>query len=139
MRRFSLPVVFLALALIVAPDAVHAQKKRGDRNRITQEEVAEAGASVGNAYDIVQTLRPQWLSPMHNRVTNSAVAEGTGGGATEVIVYINDVRQPSLEALKTVRSTLTAGLRFLDQNRAIQMRGPGHEMGVIEVTTVDKK
>lgn len=139
MRRFSLPVVFLALALIVVPDAMHAQKKRGDRNRITQEEVAEAGASVGNAYDIVQTLRPQWLTPMHVRVTSSSMADGSSGGAAEVVVYINEVRQPSLEALKTVRASLTTGIRFLDQNRAIQMRGPGHEMGVIEVTTADKK
>jgi hypothetical protein len=30
-------------------------------------------------------------------------------------------------------------LRYLDQNRGVQMYGPGHEFGVIEVTTVDKR
>ena len=30
-------------------------------------------------------------------------------------------------------------IRFLDQNRAVQMHGPGHELGVIEVITIDKR
>lgn len=140
MRRILVRLAVLALAALAVPNFAEAQKKRGDRFRITAEEIAEAGASVGNAWDVVQTLRPQWLAPIHMTATSSAMVGGPGpGGATEVIVYINEVRQPSLEALRTVRASITTSMRFLDQNRAIQMRGPGHERGVIEVTTSEKK
>ncbi len=55
------------------------------------------------------------------------------------MVYVDGNRQQSLEDLKTIRTALITEMRFLDQNRAIQMHGPGHELGVIEVTTVNKK
>ena len=78
------------------------------------------------------------MNPSRGRTATSG-ADGSSGGATEVILYINEIRQQSLEDLKTVRASSVVDMRFLDQNRAIQMRGPGHELGVIEVTTVDKK
>jgi hypothetical protein len=55
------------------------------------------------------------------------------------VLYIDDVRQPSLNELQTVKATSILEMRFLDRNRAIQMRGMGHEAGVIEITTVDKR
>ena len=139
MRRFTIAGVLFAAALLVAPTELSAQqnKQKGDRYRITQEDLVGAPASVGNAYDIVQTLRPLWLSPPRGRM-NSANLEGGGGGATEVVVYINDNRQPSLEELRTVRASMVFSMRYLEQNRAVQMRGPGHEAGVIEVITTDK-
>ena len=73
------------------------------------------------------------------RMASSNLGAETGG-ASQVVVYIDDVRQPDLEsALITVPAAKIVEIRYLDQNRALQMRGPGHEAGVIEVSTTDKR
>jgi hypothetical protein len=64
---------------------------------------------------------------------------GAGGGSASIVVYIDDMRQPDLESLNTVPAARIVELKYLDQNRGVQLRGPGHEAGVIEVTTVDKR
>ncbi len=139
LRRFSLAGLFVAVALLAAPHEAQAQsKQRGDRARLTKDDLAEAPASVNTVYDAIRTMRPMWLSPSRGRTVASGM-DGATGGATDVVVYIDDTRQPSVEDLKTVKAAAVVEMRFLDQNRAIQMRGPGHEMGVIEVTTINKR
>ena len=140
MRRFTWLVLALVMTSVFVPDSVQAQakKQRGDRNRITQDDLSEAPSSVNTAFDAVRIMRPQWLSPSMGR-TASSNASGASGGATSVVVYIDDIRQPSTDDLKTVKAVTIVDMKFLDQNRAIQMRGPGHEMGAIEVTTVNKR
>lgn len=129
----------LVLAAAALPVVVHAQtKQRGDRNRISKDELTEALGGINTAYDAVRTMRPQWLNPPALR-NSTATMTGDGGGATDVVVYIDDLRQQSKDDLKTVKAASILELKYLDQNRAIQMRGPGHEMGVIEVTTVNKR
>ena len=138
MRRSFMAVVLLAALLVVLPQAAHAQnRKRGDRYRITTDEIAEAAATVNTAYDAIRTLRPQWLNPPPSRNASSNL-DGTSGGGTE-IVYIDGNRQPSLEALSTVKTVHLVECKFLEQNRAIQTHGPGHELGVIEITTLNRK
>jgi hypothetical protein len=139
LRRFSFAALLMSAALLIAPHEAQAQsKQRGDRARITKDDLAEAPASVNTAYDAIRTMRPMWLSPSRGRTVASGM-DGATGGATDVVVYIDDTRQQSLEDLKTVKATTIVDMRFLDQNRAIQMRGPGHEMGVIEITTINKR
>ncbi|MBL0170883.1 MAG: hypothetical protein IPP90_09160 [Gemmatimonadaceae bacterium] len=140
MRRSTFVVLLLALVCCVFPEALQAQakKQRGDRARITRDDLAEAPSSVNTAFDAIRTMRAHWLTPMMGR-TASSNASSAGGGATEVVVYIDDIRQPSTEDLKTVKAATIVEMKFLDQNRAIQMRGPGHELGVIEVTTINKR
>lgn len=114
------------------------RRPRGDRNKLTKVEIEEGGTAILTARDAVRMLRPQWLQPPVGRSGTSTMG-GESGGATDVIVYIDDMRQPDLESLITVPIAKVFEMRYLDQNRAIQMRGPGHEKGVIEVTTVDKR
>ena len=140
MRTSILAVLCMTLCTVCLPEGLHAQEKkqRGDRARITQDDLRET-PSVVTAFDAIRTLRSQWFSPSLGRTATAGASGSTGGGATEVVVYIDDLRQPSLDDLKTVKATTVIEMRFLDQNRAIQMRGPGHEMGVIEVTTINKR
>ena len=143
MRRPSLRKPLLALfvigvSVLALPRTSNAQSKpRSDRYHITREEIAESGGNIGTAYDVVRLLRTRWLNPPLGR-NSSNNADGTSGGATEIILYINDIRQQSLEDLKTVKASRVADMRFLEQNRAIQLRGPGHELGAIEVITTDR-
>ena len=139
MRRISASRLLLALALIAIPAAAHAQSKpRSDRNHITKEELEQAPVGVQTAHDLIRMMRPHWLTSSRGRTAMSG-ADGTGGGATSIVLYIDEIRQQSLEDLRTVRAANVVDMRLLDQNRAIQMRGPGHELGVIEVTTTAKK
>ena len=132
-------ILLFSIACVAFPDTLQAQKKqRGDRARITRDDLAEAPSSVNTAFDAIRTMRPQWFTPALGRTASSS-GDGVGGGATDVVAYIDDIRQPSLDDLKTVQATTIVDMRFLDQNRAIQIRGPGHERGVIEVTTIHKK
>lgn len=139
----------VALALTLSAPVVEAQRDstpqkrasrpRGDRNRLTRAELDEAGTSIVTARDAVRLLRPQWLSPPMGRMASSNMVSTTGA-ATQVVVYIDDLRQPDIESsLVTVPAAKIVEIRYLDQNRAIQQRGPGHEAGVIEVTTTDKR
>ena len=134
MRR--LPLIVLALALVAT--TAEAQRARGDRNKLTRTELDEAGSTITTARDAVRVLRPQWLVPPMGRVHSSNVRDA-GGGAQTVVVYIDDTRQPDIESLTTVQASTIVEIRYLDQNRGVQMRGPGHEMGVIEITTVNKR
>lgn len=139
MRGTKAVVLVLLLALLTLPSTGHAQQRqRGDRNRISKDDLVEVLASVNTAYDAVRTMRPQWLNPPALRQSTATVMGG-GGGATDVVVYIDDLRQQSTDDLKTVKAAAIVEIKYLDQNRAIQLRGPGHEMGVIEVTTVNKR
>ena len=127
------------LALTVSSAEAQATRRRGDRNKLTRIELDEAGSAMVTAQDAVRLLRPQWLRPPVGDVASSNVFGGSGGGATEIILYVDGIRQPDLEVLRMVPAAKLVELRYLDQNRGVQMYGPGHEFGVIEVTTVDKR
>lgn len=141
MRRWFIRPVMSVVALAAllvgfAGDAAaqDAKKKRGDRNRLLQEEIVEAGATIVTARDAVRLLRPQWLNPPMGRMASSDLV-APGGGARSIILYVDDVRQPDLEVLTQVKAADIIEMRYLDQNRAVQYRGPGHEAGVIEIKT----
>jgi hypothetical protein len=60
--------------------------------------------------------------------------------ATQPIVYVDDIRQPDIEnSLTRVKVSEIVELKYLDQNRGVQEYGPGHEAGVISVTTIRKR
>jgi hypothetical protein len=136
MRRFVGASLAIVVTLGALPPSAQAQAKRGDRNTITRVDIDEAGAAVANAYDAVQRLRPNWLrGGAMGRMTVSGVDGRSGETANEPVLYIDERRQPSLDQLRTVQAASIFDLKFMDQNRAIQMLGPGHELGAILVTT----
>ena len=142
MRKLSARWVLLVLALLVGAQTAEAQKKsRGDRNKITRVDLDEAGGTVISALDAVNLLRPMWLNPPMGRSASSALGGGQSSAttATEPVVYIDDMRQTTLDVLRTLKAVTIVEMKYLDQNRAIQMLGPGHEMGAIQVTTIHAK
>ena len=127
---------FAILALLAAATPALAQK-RGDRSLITRLDMDEAGTSLTHGLDAVQRLRPNWLRPTPGRSASAGMLDGlstnTSTIATEPIVYIDDRRQPNLESLRTIPVARIQELKYMDQNKAIQMLGPGHEAGAIMV------
>jgi hypothetical protein len=144
MRHFRLSSVLLIVAFAGLPTLAQAQKKnRGDRNKITHEELLQSAGLTSTAFDLIQIIRPYWLEPPRGRVASPNGDGFRDGGsdlnftAVEIVVYVDGNRQPSVEQLKTLRLVSILEMRYLDQQRALQIRGPGHEKGVIEVTLQD--
>jgi hypothetical protein len=146
--RPILRLALLLLALTVAASTVEAQQDttprraaprvRGDRNKLTPTEISDAG-NLNTALDAVRLLRPWWLQPPRGRMASTDLG-GDTRAATTIVVYLDGMRQPDLESsLVTVKATEIVEARYLDQNRAVQMFGPGHEAGVIDITTINKK
>ena len=129
---------FLFVVVLLGSCATAQQSSRSESTSLTRADIEQGGSSLFTAREAVRILRPQWLSPPIGRMASSNVMSGGGGGQV-VIVYIDDKRQPDLESLATVPATRVVEMRYLDQNRAVLLHGPGHESGVIEVTTLDKR
>jgi hypothetical protein len=149
---FAIAVITLAAATVAAEaqqpppqpttqapkQEKQARARRGDRAKLTRQDLDEAGNSIATARDAIRMLRPHWLNPPVGRMASSNMADA-GGGATTVIVYLVGSRQVDLEVLNTIRNAEIQEMRYLDQNRAIGIHGPGHEAGVIEIVTIKKK
>lgn len=151
MRPVRVSIVLALLALPMAAPSASAQqaprdsvrrdpprRQRSDRARIVRDEIALAG-NVVTALDAVRLLRPWWLNPPPGRMASTNFGSETRA-ATAIVVYLDGLRQPDLESsLVAVKADEVVEMRYLDQNRAVQMWGPGHEAGVIEVTTLSGK
>lgn len=140
MRRRTLFVLSL-IALCSVGDSAQAQK-RGDRSLISPQDLEEAKGSITTALEAVQRLRPNWLTPSRGRNASATLGEPLGArssNATEPVVYIDDRRQPAVEELRTVPAVSLVEIRYMDQNKAVQMLGPGHEAGAILVITDKRK
>jgi hypothetical protein len=84
------------------------REPRRRRNEISQEEMVQSGAT--NLYDVVQRLRPQWLTG-----TN---ASNFAGGGQAIVVYQNDTQLGGLDALRQLSPGYAEVLRFLDGSEA---------------------
>ncbi|MBK6485668.1 MAG: hypothetical protein IPF98_02115 [Gemmatimonadetes bacterium] len=127
----------LLLLLVVSGSAL--AQKRGDRSLITRADIDEGASGMLTAQDAIQRLRPNWLRPPLGRNSAAGMMGDGNAKSNEAIIYIDDVRQPNLESLRTVALDKVVSMKYLDQNRAVQMLGPGHEAGSIQVTTVNKR
>ena len=138
-RTLSQVLVLAGLFFFAGAPSAHAQKQKGDRNKITKDDLADAPGIVVSATDAVRVLRPNWFNL--SRASSSVLTGGGSGGvrATDLVVYIDGIRQTSKDQLDQLKASLIVEMKFLDQNRAVQDYGPGHEMGVIDVTTVNKR
>jgi hypothetical protein len=93
-----------------------------DPNLITREEIE---ASVHqNAFDIVQSLRPRWLT------TRTSMSIRTGPGSVQF--YVDGVRQGSLESIS---KSIIQEIRYFPPTEAQARWGAGHQQGAVEVIT----
>jgi hypothetical protein len=147
-RTTTACILVATLGALACASVQTQQRPRGDQHRLTRTELDEGGSTIVTARDAVRVLRSHWLNPPFGRVASAHVAgargsvssaAGQGGVNTAIIVYIDGIRQPDVDALETVPALKVVEMRYLDQNRAVQLHGPGHEAGVIEVTTVDAR
>jgi hypothetical protein len=112
-----------AAALAAAP--LGAQRRS---SVITAEEIERVGPNAATAYDIVQSLRPQWLRPrdivMSNRPDEPVQA-------ARVHVYLDDLDVGYLDYLKTIPAQSVLELRWLSANQAASRYGPTEGPGIV--------
>jgi len=121
--------LLVALLLVVVGGAgCHATSGSPTASRtgpITQEDAV--GSSARNAHELVQNLRPQWLR---------------GRGAQSIlnprpvppVVYIEGIREPSLDALRHLDVTSILLIDYLGAADATTRYGTGHTGGAILVS-----
>lgn len=108
-----------------ATAAASSQRAGYDRNRISPEEIVEAsGRNIMNAYDLIQSARPQWLR---------ATASGMGGSAGQIIVFENRNRMGTVEQLRGMTLTNIESIRYLTPSEAQIAFGLDVNNGAIQV------
>lgn len=117
-----------ATAAAPATTAAPRRVARGGANLITNAEVEAAPPDVNNAYEIIERLRPTMLRPRN-------LSTGGGGEGSEygIVAYVDDVRLPALDQLKTVMRGSVREIRYISATDATTRWGTGHSNGAILV------
>ena len=93
-------------------------------NLLTGDQLRET--NVGNVYDALRRLRPQWL-----RARGSASI--VSPDSTEPVVYISGIRRGEVRTLQNVGLDQVERVVFIDARDATTRFGTGHAGGVIMV------
>jgi hypothetical protein len=127
MIRYALTLTFaLGLVLTACAPAGGEAAQRGNRGPITLQDI-EASMVSTNAYDLVQSLRPDWLQ-LRGTQTFSANQPG-------IIIYVNDTRYGSnVRSLSELDVRNVRRIERLDSRQATTRYGAGHLQGAILVT-----
>jgi hypothetical protein len=107
------------------PDIMSVSAPSGSSpNVLTGDQLRET--NVGNVYDALRRLRPQWLRA---RGTASIVSPES----TEPVVYVSGIRRGELRTLQNVNVDQVQSVEFIDGRDATTRFGTGHGGGVITV------
>ena len=123
--RHAVAALFL-FHLAVGVSAAEAQGRR-NRNLITEEEITKNPAS--DAYELVKSLRPAWLTNARG-ISSGGLNEGAG-----IVVYVDGIRTGGVDELSNVSTDRIKEVRFLNARDATTRYGTGHPIGAIEITT----
>ncbi len=127
-RHLCLWVLALLLPLIAGCSCgkgTRDRTRRFDRNLITSEEIQIANA--GNAYDLIKDLRPQWLEGRGRKSIKNVPS-------TLPVVYVNGLREGTVNSLRTIPTDNIAEIRFLGPGDAMIRFGFDHPSGAILIT-----
>lgn len=95
------------------------------------------GAAVQTAFELIRSLRSDWLIPRGYTSPAETAAGGSQGfqGREMIIVYLDDVRLGGVETMREIPIDFLTGAEFIEPARATYRYGPGHTHGVIRLLT----
>ena len=135
MRVHRALVPGLVLLGLVAFAAQPAQAQKGDRNKLTVEEIAEKDG-IANALEAIKRLRSNWLRVRASGIAGSSSDDRYSSGKQELAIYVDDVRmQGGVNDLKEIRVGEIEEISYMSGNNALARYGNGHENGAIFVKT----
>ncbi len=120
-----LPLLMTLLMSCAAPGAEIAQL--GDPDVLTREEIDDSSART--AYELVQTLRPQWL------ITRGLTTVAQAAGAEGIVIYLDNARLGLPDSMRGVTLGAVQYLRFFTAPEATLRWGGGHLYGAILIST----
>lgn len=123
-------VAVVAGVLGAAPSGCSANTASGGgrADLITRNDITERGLITDNAYDVVQRLRPRWLSPRGSSTFSNpdpAIA----------VVYLDGARFGEPDLLRQIRAEEISTIQFLSGTDATTRFGTNHGGGAILVAT----
>lgn len=121
------PVLLLLVALLLPACASGgARPLHGDPDRLEPADIEQADAH--NALEVVQRLRPRWLTHRTDRSTRLE---------TVILVYLDGARLGGLEELREIPVLMIQSMRLLDAAEAGMLPGLGsqHVERVIMIST----
>ena len=119
-------LLLLMVLPILACSRASNRPSAGDRDTITEEEIATSSAV--NAYEAVQRLRGNFLS---NRGKTTIL----GKSSSMPTVYLDGVRYGDIQSLRNISASQVQAIRLYRAFDAQQKYGNDVMGGVIEVTT----
>jgi outer membrane cobalamin receptor len=122
----AIATVFLTALLAACASTSGGTTAGRQRNVISQQEIADSNLTT--AYEIVESLRPEYLRSRGMASMRSETPE-------TAVVYIDGVRAGGLEALRQISRDILQEIRFLSGSDATTMYGTGHGGGAIQVIT----
>ena len=115
-QKKFVPVLALLVAAVIAAGcaAGMGEGRTGDPNLLTAEQIAAADAR--NAHDLIEKLRPRWLTQRFTRSERLS---------TGILVYQNQTRLGGLNVLRDIPVQGIHSIRYFDSAQAGQLPGAG--------------
>jgi hypothetical protein len=129
-RRPQRWIVALAVGFLIAGCGSAGERSGGSegRNVISLDDIEELSGSYGDAYQIVDRLRPRWL---RSRGATSLRDPRAG----YPVVYIDGLRFGALQTLREIDAQSVERMELLSSSAATTRFGTGHMGGAILVTS----
>ncbi len=126
-------VQLLLSAMVLLTSALAAQSKpKSSSTLITEEEIDRARPNVGNAFDVVQLLRPRWLRSREMvQLPGNAYNGGTDPQMAQVHVYMEDRDKGDVDFLKSIPAELIYTLKFMSMTEVGARFGPSVGPGIV--------
>lgn len=131
-------MVTLAVGASVLPAQTDSSNRppppppKSSSRQITEADIERLGSSAANAYDVVQTLRPQWLRKRNDILNLPGVTAGDTG-MPEFSVFVNDHEMGGLNFLRALPAEQVYSMRFLTMNEVGARYGPTNGPGIVIV------
>ena len=129
MSRIARVLLLLSAAVLLTSALAAQGKPKSSSTLVTEDEIEHARPNVGNAYDVVQLLRPRWLGRAREMVTLPGV--GTDARMAEIHVYMDDRDKGDVEFLKTIPAELIYSLKFMSMTEVGARFGPSSGPGIV--------
>ena len=129
MSRIARVLILLSAVMLLASALAAQSKSKSSSSLITQEEIEHARPNVGNAFDVVQLLRPRWLRA--REMVQLPSEGGTDPQMAQVHVYIDDRDKGDVDFLKTIPAELIYSLKFMSMTEVGARFGPSSGPGIV--------
>ncbi len=140
-RAAIISVIALQVAAVAVPSRAMAQdaaaaarpKPKSRPNLISEDEIAEVGGTIENAYLLIQRLRPSMLRARSGSMNMSGDASSSSVDRNEVRVYLDNQSMGGIEGLRNIQVSQIKEVRLLTASDATTLFGTGNAGGAIQV------